>query len=138
MLDQSENPATPTCCQFALGADIAAEPIRRGIEIDAFNQRSVAGTLDMIGMPGAVVDPRERGWTTARLLARIALTESRTRVRLLAHIRFHPRGGVNAIGRRRASGSRLVEHLDGELAGRIATHHLGDQRLRYVGLAQQR
>src|SRR5712671_6749723 len=35
-----------------LQADIAADLIRRGINVHAFNQRSVAGFLDMIRMLG--------------------------------------------------------------------------------------
>ncbi|HKM69152.1 MAG TPA: ABC transporter substrate-binding protein [Stellaceae bacterium] len=34
-----------------LQADIAADLIRRGLDVHAFNQRSVAGILDMIRMP---------------------------------------------------------------------------------------
>ena len=43
-----------------LQADIAADLIRRGLEVHAFNQRSVAGILDMIRMLGAIVDASER------------------------------------------------------------------------------
>src|ERR1700681_1268938 len=43
-----------------LQADIAADLIRRGINVHAFNQRSVAGILDMIRMLGALVDASER------------------------------------------------------------------------------
>src|SRR5215472_11693787 len=39
-----------------LQADIAADLIRRGVEVHAFNQRSIAGILDMIRMLGAMVD----------------------------------------------------------------------------------
>jgi iron complex transport system substrate-binding protein len=39
-----------------LQADIAADLIRRGLNVHAFNQRSVAGILDMILMLGAMVD----------------------------------------------------------------------------------
>jgi iron complex transport system substrate-binding protein len=39
-----------------LQADIAADLIRRGIDVHAFNQRSVAGILDMIRTVGALVD----------------------------------------------------------------------------------
>ncbi len=41
-------------------ADIAANLIRAGIEIHAFNQRSIAGILDMIRCLGALVDAREK------------------------------------------------------------------------------
>src|SRR5690348_16117166 len=48
-----------------LQADIAADLIRRGLDVHAFNQRSIAGILDMIRALGAMVDASER----ARLLA---------------------------------------------------------------------
>jgi iron complex transport system substrate-binding protein len=61
-----------------LQADIAADLIRRGLDVHAFNQRSVAGILDMIRILGAMVDASER----ARQLvdgfeARLAETRSR-------------------------------------------------------------
>ena len=43
-----------------LQADIAADLIRRGLDLHAFNQRSVAGILDMIRTVGAMVDASER------------------------------------------------------------------------------
>jgi iron complex transport system substrate-binding protein len=43
-----------------LQADIAADLIRRGINVHAFNQRSVAEILEMIRMLGAMVDAGER------------------------------------------------------------------------------
>ena len=43
-----------------LQADIVADLIRRGLDVHAFNQRSVAGILDMIRMVGAMVDASER------------------------------------------------------------------------------
>ena len=43
-----------------LQADIAADLIRHGLSLHAFNQRSVAGILDMIRMLGAIVDASER------------------------------------------------------------------------------
>ena len=42
-----------------LQADIAADLIRRGLDVHAFNQRSVAGILDMIWPVGAMVDASE-------------------------------------------------------------------------------
>ena len=39
-----------------LQADIAADLIRRGLDVHVFNQRSVAGIFDMIRMLGAMVD----------------------------------------------------------------------------------
>jgi iron complex transport system substrate-binding protein len=43
-----------------LQADIAADLIRRGLEVHAFNQRSIAGILDMIWTLGAIVDVSEQ------------------------------------------------------------------------------
>jgi len=43
-----------------LQADIAADLVRRGVEVHAFNQRTVAGILDMIRMVGAMVGASER------------------------------------------------------------------------------
>jgi iron complex transport system substrate-binding protein len=43
-----------------LQADISADLIRRGLNVHAFNQRSIAGILDMIRMLGAMVDASER------------------------------------------------------------------------------
>ena len=43
-----------------LQADIAADLIRRGLAVHAFNQRSVAGILDMIRTLGAMVDANEQ------------------------------------------------------------------------------
>src|SRR6202045_4926071 len=43
-----------------LQADIAADLIRRGLAVLSFNQRSVAGILDMIKLLGAIVDAGAR------------------------------------------------------------------------------
>src|SRR5580700_11061151 len=43
-----------------LQADIVADLIRRGLDVHAFNQRSIAGILDMIRTLGAMVDATER------------------------------------------------------------------------------
>src|ERR1700738_3277329 len=43
-----------------LQADIAADLIRRGLDVHAFNQRTIAGILEMIRMLGAMVDASER------------------------------------------------------------------------------
>jgi iron complex transport system substrate-binding protein len=43
-----------------LQTDIAADLIRRGLDVHAFNQRTVAGILDMIWMLGAMVDASDR------------------------------------------------------------------------------
>jgi iron complex transport system substrate-binding protein len=51
-----------------LQADIAADLIRRGLNVHAFNQRTVAGILDMIRMLGAMVDA---GRQAKELVARL-------------------------------------------------------------------
>jgi iron complex transport system substrate-binding protein len=43
-----------------LQAGIVTDLIRRGLDVHAFNQRSIAGILDMIRMLGAMVDASER------------------------------------------------------------------------------
>jgi iron complex transport system substrate-binding protein len=43
-----------------LQADVAADLIRGGLDVHAFNRRSVAGILDMIRMVGAMVGASER------------------------------------------------------------------------------
>ena len=56
-----------------LQADIVADLIRRGLDVHAFNQRSIAGILDMIRMLGAIVDASERARQLAETLeARLA------------------------------------------------------------------
>jgi iron complex transport system substrate-binding protein len=56
-----------------LQADIAADLIRRGVAVHAFNQRSIAGILDMIRMVGAMVDATEcAGHLVATLEERLA------------------------------------------------------------------
>src|ERR1700736_6100479 len=61
-----------------LQANIAADLIRRGLHVHAFNQRSVAGILDMIRMLGGLVEASRRAEElVANLEARLA--EARTR-----------------------------------------------------------
>src|SRR5262249_5595461 len=65
-----------------LQADIAADLIRRGIEMHAFNQRTVTGILDMSRMVGAMVGATERAeGLVAALEGR--LTEALNRVERL-------------------------------------------------------
>jgi iron complex transport system substrate-binding protein len=61
-----------------LQADIAADLIRRGLAVHAFNQRSVAGILDMIGMVGALVDANEQAGQLVEKLE-MGLAEARER-----------------------------------------------------------
>ena len=61
-----------------LQADIAADLISRGLAVLSFNQRSVAGILDMIRMLGALMEASERAEDLVGALeARLA--EARTR-----------------------------------------------------------
>src|SRR6202007_414076 len=62
-----------------LQADIAADLIRRGLAVHAFNQRSAAGILDMIRTVGAMVGACVRADQLVRELeARLAEARSRT------------------------------------------------------------
>ena len=65
-----------------LQADIAADLIRRGLDVHAFNQRSVAGILDMMRTVGAMVDANEQA---QRLVSELemGLAEVRERARRL-------------------------------------------------------
>src|ERR1700722_7919174 len=61
-----------------LQADIVADLIRRGLNVHAFNQRSVADILDMIRMLGAMVDAGGRaGELVATLEAGLVQARSR-------------------------------------------------------------
>jgi iron complex transport system substrate-binding protein len=61
-----------------LQADIAADLIRRGVDVHAFNQRSIVGILDMIQTLGAMVDASERaGQLVGMLETRLAEVRSR-------------------------------------------------------------
>src|ERR1700680_496447 len=65
-----------------LQANIVADLIRRGLAVHAFNQRSVAGILDMIRILGAMVDARERAEQLVVALE-VRLAEARKRAELL-------------------------------------------------------
>src|SRR6267154_3106439 len=65
-----------------LQADIAADLIRRGIDVHAFNQRSIAGILDMIRTLGAMVDANERARQLVGMLE-TRLAEARSRAERL-------------------------------------------------------
>jgi iron complex transport system substrate-binding protein len=66
-----------------LQADIAAELIRRGLNVHIFNHRSVAGIFEMIRMLGAMVDAHDKA---AQLIAgmRARLEQIQTSARQLA------------------------------------------------------
>src|ERR1700740_883936 len=65
-----------------LQADIVADLIRRGLIVHAFNQRTVAGILDMIRMLGAMVNA---GGRADELVATLeaGLVQARTRAECL-------------------------------------------------------
>src|SRR6201998_1515897 len=65
-----------------LQADIVADLIRRGLNVHAFNQRTVAGILDMIRMLGAMVDASEQARQLVETLE-TRLAEARTRAECL-------------------------------------------------------
>jgi len=65
-----------------LQADIVADLIRRGLDVDAFNQRSIAGILDMIRTLGAMVDASERAGQLVGMLE-TRLVEARSRAERL-------------------------------------------------------
>ena len=61
-----------------LQANIVADLIRRGLNVHAFNQRCIAGILDMVRMLGAMVDAGERAdELVARLETHLAETGNR-------------------------------------------------------------
>ncbi len=62
-----------------LQADIVADLIRRGVSVHTFNQRSVAGILDMVRMLAAMVGAAERGASLAdRLGANVEAARERS------------------------------------------------------------
>src|SRR5215813_7759139 len=61
-----------------LQADIVAELVRKGVTVHAFNQRSVAGILDMIRTLGALVGAADRA---AKLACELAENMERVRAR---------------------------------------------------------
>jgi iron complex transport system substrate-binding protein len=95
-----------------LQADIARELIRRGYPVYTFNQRSVAGILQMIRIVGALVGRGEDGDALARTLA-AGLEEIRTRA---AGLPRRPRLFFEEWDEPLISGIRWVEELV-EIAG---------------------
>jgi iron complex transport system substrate-binding protein len=65
-----------------LQADIVGDLIRRGLNVHAFNQRSIAGILEMIRMLGAMVDAGERSQQLVTALE-ARLVEARKRAECL-------------------------------------------------------
>jgi iron complex transport system substrate-binding protein len=67
-----------------LQAEIAAELIRKGIEVHAFNQRSVGEILAMIETLGSLCGAADRAWELIRGL-RAGLDHARAEAALLTH-----------------------------------------------------
>src|ERR1700726_2490251 len=65
-----------------LQAGIVTDLIRRGLDVHAFNQRSIAGILDMVRMLGAMVDASERAQQLVETLE-TRLAQARTRAECL-------------------------------------------------------
>jgi iron complex transport system substrate-binding protein len=66
-----------------LQADIVADLIRHGIQVHAFNHRTIAGILDMIRMVGAMVGAADRADALARSYE-VRLDEARDRAARLS------------------------------------------------------
>ena len=66
-----------------LQAEIVASLIREGVQVHAFNQRSVAGILDMVWMVGAIVGKPEAGTHLAKQLS-VGLEAIRTEAQQLS------------------------------------------------------
>src|SRR5436309_4791885 len=97
-----------------LQADIAAELIRRNVAVHAFNQRDIAGILDMIRTLGALVGAAARAEALAANLER-RLGEARERA---AALKRHPRVYFEEWDEPMISGIRWVTELI-EIAGGI-------------------
>jgi iron complex transport system substrate-binding protein len=77
-----------------LQAGIVTDLIRRGLDVHAFNQRSIAGILDMIQTLGAMVDANERARQLVETLE-TRLAQARTRAECLPNgRRYSSRSGT--------------------------------------------
>jgi iron complex transport system substrate-binding protein len=97
-----------------LQADIVADLIRNNIAVHAFNQRDIAGILDMIRTLGALTGASEKAEVLA-LSLRNRLDEARARA---ATLRRHPRVYFEEWDEPMISGIRWVSQLI-EIAGGI-------------------
>jgi iron complex transport system substrate-binding protein len=95
-----------------LQADIAAELIRRNVAVHAFNQRDIAGILDMIRALGALVGAASKATTLVETLER-RLAQARERAAALAR---HPRVYFEEWDEPMISGIRWIAELI-EIAG---------------------
>ncbi len=99
-----------------LQADIVAELVRQNIAVHAFNQRDIAGILDMIRTLGALVGAADKAEALARSLQQ-RLEAARARS---AALRKHPRVYFEEWDEPMISGIRWVSELV-EAAGGIET-----------------
>jgi iron complex transport system substrate-binding protein len=97
-----------------LQADIVAELIRRNVAVHAFNQRDVAGILDMIRTLGALVGAQAKAETLAEAFAE-RLAQARLSARRLVR---HPRVYFEEWNDPMISGLRWVSELV-EIAGGV-------------------
>jgi iron complex transport system substrate-binding protein len=97
-----------------LQADIAAELIRRNVAVHAFNQRDIAGILDMIRTLGALVGQGSKAAALAHSLE-LRLEETRGRAAAIAH---RPRVYFEEWDEPMISGIRWVSELI-DIAGGI-------------------
>jgi iron complex transport system substrate-binding protein len=97
-----------------LQADIAAELIRNGIDVHAFNQRSVTEILDMIRTLGALVDATDRASTLVKSLAK-GLADARERA---SQLRQNPKVYFEEWDNPMISGIKWVSELIDFAGGR--------------------
>lgn len=110
-----------------LQADIAAELIRKGVAVHAFNQRDIAGILAMIRTLGSLVGATEKATALARSLEQ-RLTQARERT---AQRNVRPRvyfeewdepliSGIGWVSElvEAAGGTDVFRHLAGEKSAR--------------------
>ncbi|HXE17146.1 MAG TPA: ABC transporter substrate-binding protein, partial [Stellaceae bacterium] len=90
-----------------LQADIVAALVRTGIAVHAFNQRDIAGILDMVRTLGALVDTRDEAEELARRLeANVSAARART-----ARLKVRPRIFFEEWDEPLISGIRWVSEL---------------------------
>jgi len=107
-----------------LQAEIVAELIRKNIAVHAFNQRSIAGILDMIRMLGALVGAAEKGDSLAReLAARVDAVRRRS-----LHLPARPRIYFEEWDDPMISGIAWVSELIGAAGGTDAFPQLAAQK----------
>ena len=109
-----------------LQADIVADLIRRGVEVHAFNQRDVAGILDMIG-------------TLGRLVGVIEMQAGAAGVETGAGRERHRQGeahGDGRVGGRAAAGQHLLP--DTHRVGLVGGDHAGKSLLDEAHVADLR